>query len=125
MAHYALLDENNIVTEVITGRDEWEVVGQIEDWESYYGAIRGQECKRTSYNGNIRKNFAGIGYTYDEDRDAFIAPKPYDSWVLDEETCRWEAPVPYPDDGVMYEWDEETTDWTAVVWESETPEVEA
>ena len=125
MAHYALLDENNIVTEVITGRDEWEVVGQIKDWERYYGAIRGQECKRTSYNGNIRKNFAGIGYTYDEDRDAFIAPKPYDSWVLDEETCRWEAPVPYPDDGVMYQWDEEKTDWVAVVWESETPEVEA
>ena len=82
-------------------------------------------CKRTSYNNNIRKNFAGIGYTYDPDRDAFIPPKPYDSWVLDEETCRWEAPVPYPDDGVMYRWDEETTDWVAVVWESETPAVEA
>jgi hypothetical protein len=125
MAHYALLDENNIVTEVITGRDEWEVVGQIKDWERYYGAIRGQECKRTSYNGNIRKNFAGVGYTYDEDRDAFIPLRPYDSWVLDEETCQWEAPIPYPEDGVMYEWDEEATDWVAVVYESETPEVEA
>lgn len=125
MAHYAFLDENNIVTQVITGRDEWEVVGKIKDWEAYYGAINGVVCKRTSYNGNIRKNFAGIGYTYDEDRDAFIAPKPYDSWVLDEETCQWEAPVPYPEDGVMYEWDEDATDWVAVVYESETPEVEA
>ena len=125
MAHYAFLDENNIVTQVITGRDEWEVVGKINDWEAYYGALNGVVCKRTSYNGNIRKNFAGIGFTYDEDRDAFIPPKPYESWVLDEETCRWEAPTPYPDDGVMYEWDEETTDWVAVVWESETPAVES
>lgn len=124
MAHYAFLDENNIVTQVIVGRDEWEVVGKIKDWEAYYGAINGVVCKRTSYNGNIRKNFAGIGFTYDEDRDAFIPPKPYESWVLDEETCRWEAPTPYPDDGVMYQWDEETTDWVAVVFESETPAVE-
>lgn len=123
MAHYAFLDENNIVTEVITGRNEDEVVDGISDWEAYYGSKRNQVCKRTSYNGNIRKNYAGIGYTYDEDRDAFIAPKPFDSWVLDEETCRWEAPVPYPDDGVMYEWDEKKTDWVAVVWESETPEI--
>ena len=123
MAHYAYLDENNIVTMVIVGRDEWEVVDGISDWEAYYGQRRNQVCKRTSYNGNIRKNYAGVGFTYDEDRDAFIAPKPHDSRVLDEETCRWEAPVPYPDDGVMYRWDEETTDWVAVVWESETPEI--
>jgi len=123
MAHYAYLDENNIVTMVIVGRDEWEVVDGISDWEAYYGQRRNQVCKRTSYNGNIRKNYAGVGFTYDEDRDAFIAPKPHDSWLLDEETCRWEAPVPYPDDGVMYRWDEETTDWVAVVWESETPEI--
>ena len=125
MAHYAFLDENNIVTQVIVGRDEWEVVGKINDWEAYYGVTNGVVCKRTSYNGNIRKNFAGIGFTYDEDRDAFIPPKPYESWLLDEETCRWEAPTPYPDDGVMYEWDEETTDWVAVVWESDTPAVES
>jgi len=125
MAHYAFLDENNIVTQVIVGRDEWEVVGKINNWEAYYGALNGVVCKRTSYNGNIRKNFAGIGFTYDEDRDAFIPPKPYESWLLDEETCRWEAPTPYPDDGVMYEWDEETTDWVAVVWESDTPAVES
>lgn len=120
MAHYALLDENNIVTEVITGRHEWEVVGEIKDWESYYGAIRGQECKRTSYNGNIRKNFAGIGYTYDEDKDAFIAPKPYDSWVLDGETCRWQALVPYPTDGRKYFWQEDVIDWTPVNDQPET-----
>jgi len=125
MAHYAFLDENNIVTQVIVGRDEWEVVGKINNWEAYYGALNGVVCKRTSYNGNIRKNFAGIGYSYDEDRDAFIPPQPYESWVLDEETCRWEAPTPYPDDGVMYEWDEETTDWVAVVWESDLPAVES
>jgi len=125
MAHYAFLDENNIVTQVIVGRDEWEVVGKINNWEAYYGALNGVVCKRTSYNGNIRKNFAGIGFTYDEERDAFIPPQPYESWVLDEETCRWEAPVPYPDDGVMYEWDEETIDWVAVVWESDTPAVES
>lgn len=125
MAHYAFLDENNIVTQVITGRDEWEVVGKIKDWEAYYGAINGVVCKRTSYNGNIRKNFAGIGYTYDEDRDAFIAPQPFPSWVLDEETCQWEAPVPYPEDGVMYEWDENSGDWLPVFYEPDTPAVES
>lgn len=116
MAHYAFLDENNIVTEVITGRNEDEVVDGISDWEQYYGSLRGQRCVRTSYNGNIRKNYAGIGYTYDEDRDAFIAPKPFESWLLDEETCRWVAPIPYPADGVMYRWNEELGDWEAVVF---------
>lgn len=123
IAHYAFLDENNIVTEVIVGRHEYEVVDGISDWEAYYGLRRNQVCKRTSYNGNIRKNYAGIGFTYDEDRDAFIPPKPYESWLLDEETCRWKAPLPYPDDGVMYQWDEKTTDWVAMVWEPETPEI--
>jgi len=113
MAHYAFLDENNIVTEVITGRNETEVVDGISDWEAYYGNIRGQTCVRTSYNGNIRYNYAGIGFTYDADRDAFIPPKPYESWLLDEETCLWKAPVPYPEDDVMYQWDEETIDWVA------------
>lgn len=116
MAHYAYLDENNIVTEVITGRNETEVVEGISDWEAYYGSLRGQRCVRTSYNGNIRKNYAGIGYTYDEARDAFIAPKPYDSWILDEDTCRWAAPIPYPTDGVMYTWNEELGDWEATVF---------
>jgi len=113
MGHYAFLDKDGIVTEVITGRDETETVDGISDWETYYGNIRNQDCVRTSYNGNIRYNYAGIGYTYDADRDAFISPKPYESWVLDEETCRWAAPVPYPEDDVMYQWDEETIDWVA------------
>jgi hypothetical protein len=111
IAHYAFLDENNIVTEVITGRDEGEVVDGISDWEAYYGQRRNQTCKRTSYNGNIRKNYAGISFRYDEDLDAFIPPQPYPSWVLDEDTARWEAPIPYPTDGLMYSWNEDITDW--------------
>lgn len=114
MAHYAFLDENNIVTEVIPGRNEDEVVDGISDWEQWYGDFRGQVCKRTSYNGNYRKNYAGVGHYFDETRDAFIAPKPYDSWVLDEETCRWQAPVPYPTDGLMYQWVEDDLNWQAV-----------
>jgi len=90
MAHYAFLDKDNIVTEVITGRNEHEVVDGISDWETYYGNFRGQKCLRTSYNGNIRKNYAGIGFTYDEARNAFIPPKPEGNWSLNEETCLWE-----------------------------------
>ena len=93
MAHYAFLDENNIVTEVITGRNEFEVVDGVSDWEEAYGAIRGQVCKRTSYNGNIRKNYAGVGYSYDPVRDAFIAPEPDNAIGFDEETCRWIVPA--------------------------------
>lgn len=111
MAHYAFLDNDNVVTEVITGRDEWEVVDGITDWEVYYGKLRGQVCKRTSYNGNIRKNYAGVGYRYDETLDAFIPPQPYASWTLNEETAQWEAPVPYPDGDLMHTWNEELGDW--------------
>lgn len=124
MAHYAFLDENNIVTEVIVGRDEDEVVDGISDWEAYYGEFRGQVCKRTSYNTQagqhsgdgvpFRKNYAGIGYTFDADRDAFIPPKPFDSWLLNEDTCVWDAPVAYPDDGQAYSWDEDTTSWVLI-----------
>jgi hypothetical protein len=110
MAHYAFLNENNVVTEVITGIDETELIEGL-DTETWYGNFRGQVCKRTSYNGNYRKNYAGIGYTYDEELDAFISPKPFESWVLDEETCLWEAPVAYPDDGERYTWDEATLSW--------------
>jgi hypothetical protein len=116
MAHYAFLDENNIVTEVIVGCDEGET-----DWEQHYGTFRGQACKRTSYNtlGNahanggtpFRKNYAGIGYLYDSARDAFIPPAPYPSWVLNETTCQWDAPYPYPDETKMYRWDEATLQW--------------
>jgi len=89
VAHYAFLDENSIVTEVIAGIDETELIEGL-DPETWYGNFRGQVCKRTSYNGNIRKNYAGIGMTYDEIRDAFIAPKPEEGdWELDEDTCRW------------------------------------
>lgn len=108
MAHYAFLDENNIVTEVIVGKDETDT---SHDWEQFYGQIRDQVCKRTSYNGNIRKNYAGIGYSYDYGRDAFIPPKPYPSWVLVEQTCLWDSPIPYPNDGKKYDWDEITKTW--------------
>jgi hypothetical protein len=91
MAHYAFLDENNIVTEVIVGIDETELIEGL-DTETWYGNFRGQVCKRTSYNGNIRKNYAGIGYTYDADRDAFIPPKPELATDFNEETCQWIVP---------------------------------
>jgi hypothetical protein len=93
MAHYAFLNENNIVTEVITGRDEWEEVDGITDWEQAYSEVRGQVCKRTSYNGNIRYNYAGVGYTYDPIDDAFIAPMPecgHDELLLND-LKRWEC----------------------------------
>ena len=121
MAHYTFLDNNNIVTEVIVGKNEGE---EGIDWEVHYGNFRGQTCKRTSYNtsggihssGGIpyRKNYAGIGYSYDEQRDAFISPKPYESWILNEDTCLWEPPVPYPTDGERYLWNEETISWDLV-----------
>ena len=121
MAHYAFLDGNNIVTEVIVGKDEGE---QGIDWEQWYGNFRGQACKRTSYNTKagvhseggtpFRKNYAGIGYTFDETRDAFIPPKPFASWVLNEDTCLWDAPVAMPTDGGFYNWDEEAGNWVAV-----------
>jgi hypothetical protein len=119
MAHYAFLNNDNIVTEVIVGIDETELI-EDKDPETWYGEFRGQVCKRTSYNGNIRKNYAGIGYTYDAELDAFIAPKPFDSWVLDEDTATWEAPTPYPTDGLTYGWDEASTSWQVVDF-SETP----
>jgi hypothetical protein len=111
MAHYAFLDSNNIVTEVIVGKDETDL---SYNWEQFYGQIRNQVCKRTSYNGNIRKNYAGIGYTYDIDRDAFIPPKPYPSWILVEQTCLWNSPISYPNDGKKYDWDEITKTWKQV-----------
>jgi hypothetical protein len=131
MAHYAFLDENNIVTEVIVGKDEGE---EGVDWEAHYNAFRGQLCKRTSYNtrGGVhytdgqpsadqskafRKNYAGLGYTYNTDIDAFVPPKPFASWLLNEETAQWEAPVAMPADAgtgeppKRYSWDEATTSW--------------
>jgi len=119
MAHYAFLDSNNIVTEVITGRNEDEVVDGISDWESHYGEFRNQRCIRTSYNGNIRKNYAAIGYTYDADLDAFIPITPFESWILNEETAQWEAPVPYPEGELMYQWNEELGDWEPSQFQTE------
>ena len=110
MAHYAFLDANNIVTEVIVGRNEYETVDGVSDWEIYYGNIRGQVCKRTSFNGNVRKQFAGIGFSFDETADVFIAPKPFASWSLDD-NYDWQAPVAYPADGKDYLWDETNQVW--------------
>ena len=127
MAHYAFLDSNNIVTQVIVGKEEG---AEGIDWEQKYHEIRGQRCKRTSYNtyGGVhvnggtpfRKNFAGIGYTYNDIRDAFIPPKPYASWTLNEETCLWDPPTPMPEDVAtgtppkLYVWDEITLSWVDV-----------
>ena len=126
MAHFAQLDENNVVTAVIKGRDEGDLG---IDWEQYYGSKRGLVCLRTSYNtyGNthsqgkepFRKNYAGIGYYYDAEKDAFIPPKPFNSWTLDETTCLWEPPVPAPemyynaDEDKYYEyvWNESSQQW--------------
>ena len=123
MAHYAFLNADNVVTEVITGIDETELIEGLLP-ETWYGNFRGQVCKRTSYNtsGGIhnnggtpyRKNYAGIGYAYDTARNAFIAPKPYSSWLLDEATCWWVAPVPMPSEGGPWRWDEAILSWVAL-----------
>lgn len=121
MAHYAFLDENNKVTETIPGKNEGE---DGIDWEQWYGDFRGQVCKRTSYNtiggvhtnGGVpfRKNYAGIGFTYDSQRDAFIPPKPFESWVLNEDSCLWNPPVDMPTDGQIYKWNETNKVWEVV-----------
>ena len=127
MAHYAFLDENDVVTEVIVGKNEGNF-----DWEQQYGSFRRQACKRTSYNTRgviyydpetnepsadqtkaFRKNYAGIGYIYDNKLDAFIPPKPFASWLLNETTCLWNAPVALPSDGGRYTWDEATLSWVS------------
>jgi hypothetical protein len=112
MAHYAFLDENNIVTEVIVGIDETELIEGL-DTETWYGNFRGQTCKRTSYNNRIRKQYAGIGYKYDADADVFISPQPYPSWSLDD-NFDWKAPKPYPNAG-LWNWDEEIGNWVEAV----------
>lgn len=118
MAHFAELDENNIVTRVIVVRNEEckdadgnesEAVGA-----SFCTNLLGGRWVQTSYNGNIRFRYAGIGFKYDEELDAFIAPQPYPSWTLDETTTNWIAPTPMPEDGKQYLWDEESLSWVAV-----------
>ena len=107
MAHYAFLDENNIVTEVIVGINETELIEGIEP-EIWYGNFRGQQCKRTSYNNNIRKQYAGVGYTYDSVNDVFISPQPFPSWNLDS-NLDWQSPVSKPEG--LYHWDEDSLSW--------------
>ncbi len=127
MAHYAFLNDNNLVTEVITGIDEDakdDLPSEFDSWEEFYADFRGQTCKRTSYNtiGNehndsgtaFRGNYAGIGYTYDASNDVFIASKPYASWTMDESTWTWEAPEAYPDDGKDYVWNDNKEEWEEV-----------
>ena len=118
MSHFAKLDENNVVIFVTVGTQE------DDGKENELSARTGDVYKQTSYNtrGGVhvlggtpfRKNFAGIGYTYDAERDAFVPPKPYASWVLNENTCLWEPPIAMPDDGGMYTWNEETTSWDVI-----------
>ena len=127
MAHYAFLNDNNIVTEVITGVDEDakdDLPDEFSSWEEFYADFRGQTCKRTSYNtiGNehndsgtaFRGNYAGIGYTYDASNDVFISPKPYSKWPLNETTWLLEAPEAMPDDGKDYIWNDNKGEWEEV-----------
>jgi hypothetical protein len=108
MAHYAFLDENNLVTEVIVGIDETELIEGL-DTETWYGNFKDQTCKRTSYNNNIRKQYAGIGYTYDAVNDVFITPQPYASWTLDND-FNWQPPTPRPE-GMGWYWNEVEQVW--------------
>jgi hypothetical protein len=108
MAHYAFLNQNNVVTEIITGIDESELIEGL-DPETWYANFRGQTCKRTSYNNKIRKQYAGIGYTYDEVNDVFIAPQPYPSWSLDN-NFNWQPPIPKPE-GFNWYWSEKSLEW--------------
>lgn len=110
MAHYAFLDKNNVVTQVIVGRHEDEIVDGISDWETHYAEAMGQRCVRTSYNNKIRRYYAGVGFTYDEVRDEFVFPQPYPSWSLDSNND-WQAPTAKPEGDYM--WDEETLAWVA------------
>lgn len=108
MAHYAFLDDDNIVTEIIVGIDESELIEGL-DPETWYGQFRNQKCIRTSYNNKIRKQYAGIGFKYDEANDVFISPKPFPSWLLDK-NFDWQAPTVKPE-GDHWLWDEELGDW--------------
>jgi hypothetical protein len=119
MAHFAQLNESNIVTQVIVVHNNELMQDGVEQeakgvafCQSLFGAQT--NWKQTSYNGSMRKNYAGVGFTYDAGRDAFIAPQPYASWALDEATCQWDAPVPIPQDDKIYRWDEPTVSWIEV-----------
>ena len=115
MAHYAILDENNVVLKVITGRNEDEIVDGISDWEAHYSQVTGFRALRCSYNNNIRKQYPGHGFTYDEDADQFVSPQPFPNWTLDENND-WQPPVPLPDDAdtVPYDWDVDANNWVDI-----------
>ena len=121
MAHFARIDKNNIVKSIhVVDNDNLLNEEGIEEEDFgivYLNKVHGIGFTwvQTSYNNNFRKNYAGIGYTYNKERDAFIPPKPYESWILNEETCRWEAPSAMPDDGKNYTWNESTTSWDEIV----------
>ena len=124
MAHFCQLDENNVVTQVIVvdNKDCADATGVEKEsiGVAFCERLFGGTWKQTSYNGNFRKNYAGIGYTYNSDLDAFVPPKPFASWLLNEETAQWDAPVPMPEDAgtgdppKRYSWDEATTSWVEV-----------
>ena len=130
MSHFAKIDpDTNLVTFVTVGRQEddgleaelWERTGDVYRQTSYntYGGVHYTDGEPSADQSKaLRYNYAGINFTYDEDRDAFIPPQPYPSWVLDEDTCQWVAPIAYPADGGQYVWDEETTDWIEVTDET-------
>ena len=118
MAHFAQLDENNKVLQVIVIANDELLDNGVESEAkgiAFCAKLLGGNWKQTSYNGNIRKNYAGIGYTYNENIDAFVPPKPFDSWILDEITAQWKAPIDYPTDDKKYSWDESTQTWVEIV----------
>ena len=114
MAHFAKLGNNNIVQSVEVVHND--IATTEKNGADFLNNLYNTSdvWKQTSYNANIRKNYAAVGYTYDETKDAFISPQPYSSWTLNDDTCRWEAPVAYPDDGELYIWNEDTTGWDEV-----------
>ena len=118
MAHFAELGENNVVLRVIVVDNRDTMTPQGEEREeigvAFCRNLLGGTWKQTSYNGNFRKNYAGIGFTYDSGRDAFVPQQPFASWVLNEDTCRWDAPVAYPTDGQLYTWNEDSQSWDLV-----------
>jgi len=114
MAHFAQLNEDSLVLRVLVMNNNHE---DNQEGYTWLVATFGGTWLKTSYNGTIRKNFAGIGFTYSQTLDAFIPPTPFDSWVLDEETCQWQAPIPYPDDEKNYSWNESTLSWVEITGE--------
>lgn len=119
MAHFAQLDENNVVLQVIVVSNNELLDGGVESEAKGIAFCQslfpGTRWIQTSYNANFRKNYAGLGYTYYLDLDAFVPPQPFPSWLLNQQTCQWEAPVPYPDDGKPYYWDETTQSWVSTL----------